>query len=121
MGRKGWVAPPLGGLGEGERQWPGDLEGQSSPWGLFCLGATPQLPRQSQVQLGTSPVVDGGTQAPGHSLLRSSWSLLRDTRLQDSVQTLLPPAHFALTILPVAPGPVQNWTPPGRPGGLRNA
>lgn len=114
VGRKDWVSLPLGGLG-GEGQWPGDLEGQSSPWGWFCLGATPQPPRQSQVQLGTSPVVDGWTQAPGHSRLRSSSSLPRDTRLQDSVQILLPPAHFDLTILPTAPGPAQSWTPPGRP------
>ena len=119
VGRKGWVSPPLGGLG-GEGQWLGDLEGQSSPWGRFCLGATLQSPRQSQVQLGTSPVVDGWTQAPGHSHLRSSSSLPRDTRLQDSVQILLPPAHFDLTILPAALAQCKAGALQAGPGWLRS-
>lgn len=109
-GKEGLGLPTPGGGLSGEGQWPGDCEGQSSPWGRFCFGATPQPPPQSQVQLGTSPVADAG-----HSHLRSSWSLPRDVRLQDSVQILLPPAHFALTFLPAAPGTVQSWTPPGRP------
>lgn len=53
--------------------------------------------------------------APGDSRLRPSWPLPRDVRLQGSVQILLPPAHFALTFFPAAPGTGQSWTPPGRP------